>query len=414
MKKLLFFVISLILASLICALSIFATENVGVANLEVEKDGDTITYIYDVENLFGGKAIAKIGEVEFESLQDAIDAAGEGDTIVILKDLTIESTASQLFRIYENDKITIDLNGKTFNVTESATGNFSVFYSYGDLTLKNGTVNLTSTIDRSWNASSAVVTNRGGVLTIESGSYNHLGGTAMAFSLDLDANSFGDVFTTINDGSLTSPYRAIRMRMADTTLNGNPGNGTVSLAVNGGYIYGTNCGIWGQITNPYAGELGGLGVTGGTIGGGKYSINIASDGHDNISVGITGEAVIEGPLNGEANDFSISGGSFTNEIPDGFCAVGFVPEMKEDGSYGVATIQLRDAFTFIGFSVPEFLIDGKTSVAAGYFINHEVLDAYCLANSVEVIDLGCAFGVGGIREDMCTSTRAITPSISTT
>jgi hypothetical protein len=49
------------------------------------------------------------------------------------------------------------------------------------------------------------------------------------------------------------------------------------------------------------------------------------------------------------------------------------------------------------------LVDGKSSVAAGYLINHEVLDAYCLANNVEVIDLGCAFGVGGIREDMCTS-----------
>lgn len=403
MKKLLFFVISLILASIICALSIFATENVGVDNLEVEKDGDTITYIYDIENLFGSRAIAKIGDVEFEDLQEAINAAGVGDTIVILKDITVETSASELFRIYEDDKIVIDLNEKTINVTESSAKDFVLFYNFGDLTLKNGTVNLTSTIDRGWGALSDVVQNRGGVLTIESGSYNHLGGTSMAFALDLSGNSYGDAYTTINGGSFVSTYIAIRMRMADTTLNGNPGNGIVSLVVNDGYIYGTNSGIWGQITNAYAEDLGDLGVTGGTVGGGKTAINIASDGYDNIFVGITGEAKIEGVLKGEANDFSISGGSFTQEIPDGFCAVGFKPAVKEDGSYGVAVVSLEDAFTFIGFSVPEFLVDGKTSVAAGYLINHEVLDAYCLANNVEVIDLGCAFGVGGIREDMCTS-----------
>ena len=404
MKKLLLIAISLALTILLCSVSVFASGNAdNNGYLEVEEEGDSITYIYDVEGLFGSKAVAKIGNVEFEGLQEAIDAAGEGDTIVLLKDITIETSAAELFHIYDNDKIVIDLNGKAINVTESASGSFSIFYSYGDLTLKNGTVNLTATIERNWNASSAVVTNRGGVLTIESGSYNHLGGTAMAFSLDLSGNSYGDAYTTINGGSLTSPYRAIRMRMADTTLNGNPGNGTVSLAVNGGYIYGTNCGIWGQITNPYAGELGGLGVTGGTIGGGTDAINIASDGHDNISVGITGEAVIEGPLNGESNDFSISGGSFTHEIPDGFCAVGFVPEMKEDGSYGVATISLKDAFTFIGYSVSTFSIDGKSSIAAGYMIDQDVLAVYCLANDVTVVDLGCAFGVGGIREDMCVS-----------
>mgnify|MGYP006874718072 CR=1 FL=1 len=51
----------------------------------------------------------------------------------------------------------------------------------------------------------------GGVLTIENGTYKHLGGTAMAYVIDNSANSFGDAYLYVNGGSIKSEnYIAIQ------------------------------------------------------------------------------------------------------------------------------------------------------------------------------------------------------------
>lgn len=340
-------------------------------------------------------AVASVGGVEYNSLQDAIDAAGKGDTVLLLTDLEIETDVSTgeakgYFSVYADDEITIDFNGKTISATESATGHFILFYNRGTLTVQNGAVDLTSTVNRGWNALSAVFMNRGGVFTVESGAYEHKGGTDMAFALDNSGNSFGDAYAYINGGSLVSTYRAIRLRMADTTLNGG-GNGIVSLTVTGGEIYGANSGVWGQITNAYAGELGDLGITGGTIGGGKTAINMAKDEHENIDVTISGDAHINGVISGEASDFAISGGTFTSAIPEGFLAQGFSPVLNSDGSYSVA-IDLSAAFTFLGYSIN----NEHTSITAGYNVNQETLALWREQNGVESFDFGCVFGINGV------------------
>lgn len=350
-----------------------------------------------------GNAVASVGGVEYDSLQAAINAAGDGDTVLLLTDLEIETDVSTgeakgYFNVSAEDEIVLDLNGKAINVIESSTSHFILFYNYGTLTVKNGTVELTSTVNREWNAESAVFLNRGGVFTVESGTYEHKGGTAMAFALDNSGNSFGDAYAYINGGRLASTYRAIRMRMADTTLNGG-GNGIVSLTVTGGEIYGDNSGIWGQITNAYAGELGGLDITGGTIGGGKTAINMAKDENKNIDVTISGSACINGTISGEASDFAISGGTFTSAIPEGFLAEGFSPVLNGDGTYSVA-IDLTAAFTFLGYSVN----NEHTSITAGYNVNQETLALWREQNGVESFDFGCIFGINGtISEKSATS-----------
>ena len=363
LKKLLIFTSLLFLAVVFFAMSVFA------------QDG----------------AVASVGGIEYDTLQSAIDAAYSGDTVTLLKDIALESNlndaAKGVFNINADDKITIDLNGKTVSVTDNSDGNFIAFYNYGNLALKNGTISVTSTVDRGWNAESAVVLNRGGSLVIESGTYKHNGGTSMAFALDNSGNSFGDAYATINDGTLISTYTAIRLRMADTTLNGNPGNGVAELTVKGGYIYGANRGVWGHITNSYSGELGSLDITGGTIGGGKNAINMAMDEYDNIGVTISGDARIEGTISGEANDFEISGGSFTAAIPEGFLADGFSPVLNDDGSYSV-NVALTAAFSFLGYSVnAEY-----TSITAGYTVDQEILALWISQNNADGFDFGCIFG----------------------
>lgn len=362
-----------------------------------------VAVFFAISVLAAEGAVAKVGEVEYGSLQEAIDGAGKGDTVVLLADLEFATDVATgegkgYFNVSADDEITIDFNGKSINVTENCSGHFILFYNFGSLTVKNGTVSLTATVDRDWNAESAVFMNRGGIFTVESGSYEHKGGTDMAFALDNNGNSFGDAYAYVNGGRLASTYRAIRMRMADTTLNGEPGNGTVSLTVTGGEIYGTNSGIWGQITNPYSGELGDLGITGGTVGGGKTAITMGKDEYENIDVTISGDARIEGTISGEAKDFEISGGTFTAPIPDGFCKDGFSPVQNADGSFSIA-VALEATFSFLGYSVNS----DYSSIAVGYNIDQELLATWREQNGVEKFDFGCAFGINSISKSTLSS-----------
>ncbi|MBO4983828.1 MAG: hypothetical protein J6D23_07190 [Clostridia bacterium] len=402
MKKILILITSLIVLVALCATSVFA-EAISEEDIQIDKDGDNIKYTIDVETLFGSKAVAKVGDVEYEDLQEAIDAAPVGGTVTLLKDIAVESNLSNaakgLFNINSDDDITLDLNGKTITVTDNSAGNFIVFYSYGNFTIKNGTVNLTSTIDREWNAQSTIILNRGGNLVVESGTYSHLGGTDMAITFDNSANSFGDAYATINGGEITSTYTAIRMRMANPDLNGNPGNGVSYLTINGGTINGSSRGVWGQITDASSKDMGALDITGGTISGGNDAIRMTTDEHENIDVAISGTAVIDGRITGEAADFNITGGTFTTEIPLDLFADGFIATKNEDGTYGAKIIGASDIFThFYGYS---YYIDpntNKASVAIGFDFKEDVFVSYCKGQGVETYDIGCAFGVETISQ----------------
>ena len=374
MKKIFTFAISLAFVVALCALSVFAAE----------------------------EAEAKVNGVEYSSLQEAIDAAGNGDTVTLLKDLTIESTLSNagkgIFNIQKDDCLTIDLNGKTINVTDNSSGNFIVFYNYGDLTIKNGSVYITSTVNRYWNAESAVILSRGGSITIENGSFIHNGGTDMAFALDISGNWFGDAYATINGGELRSTYRAIRMRMEDIS---NGASGAVYLTVNGGTIHGDNAGVWGQLASTYTGteKIGNFDISGGTVSGGKNAISMGKTAQCNLEVVISGETVVDGNLNGAADNFSIKGGTFTVAPAEDFFADGFTVLENSDGSFGVK-VPLEGAFTFIGYSINEVDCD---SITAGYNVDKSILDAYCEQNSIAKVDFGCAFGVNAIDESKCIS-----------
>ena len=63
---------------------------------------------------------------------------------------------------------------------------------------------------------------------------------------------------------------------------------------------------------------------------------MAADDADNIVVSISGTAVINGNISGDANDLasSITGGTFTTDVT-AYCAEGFVIEDNGDGTFGV-------------------------------------------------------------------------------
>ena len=252
---------------------------------------------------------AKIGDTPYTSLEDAFAAAQEGDTITLLQDLTIESALSDAsngyFNIAEGKSLTLNLNSKKITVSETSAGNFTLFYIYGELTVRgNGTIELRASNDRGWNASSSIFQNRGGVLTIENGTFKHLGGTAMAFVVDNNANSYGDAVAHINGGKLSSTYIAIRNRM-DAKINNNYGKAT--LNVSGGEIAGTRRAIWGQVSSadvnkPATGEIN---VTGGEIGLIETDRSAGAESLTTISGGTVSE------FKGEVGELKVAGGSIT-------------------------------------------------------------------------------------------------------
>ena len=81
--------------------------------------------------------VAQISDTKFESLQEAVDAADDGATIIFLKDI------NQVDGVKITDKnLTVDLNDKTFTVSEGANTNNRNFKINGSsvVTIKNGTM----------------------------------------------------------------------------------------------------------------------------------------------------------------------------------------------------------------------------------------------------------------------------------
>ena len=249
-----------------------------VASLQDNAKMDTQFQIGD-NSRGSSEVVAKIGENTYATLQGAFEAAAqatEATTITLLSNITIESNlnnaGSGYFNVADGKNVTLDLGGKKITATDNSTGNFILFYNYGEFTIKNGTVELTATNNRLWNAESAIVLNRGGIFNCESGTYTHKGGSDMSFVFDNSGNYYGDA--TMNIGVqqrstdapvLTSSYIAIRNRMEQ---NSHGASGEAILNVYGGTISGTSRAIWAQAssTSETAPATGEINVEGGNIG----------------------------------------------------------------------------------------------------------------------------------------------------
>ena len=286
--------------------------------------------------------VAQVGDKKFESLQAAIDAA-DGKTVVLLDDLTIESelnsAANGLFNIAEGKNVTIDLNGKTIDVTDNSQGNFIVFYNFGELTLKNGTVTLVATNNRQWNAQSTIVLNRGGVLNVESGSYIHNGGTDMAITVCNSGNYYGDATTNVYEGStISSTYVAIRNRMEQ---NSHGASGKTYLNIYGGTLYGGSRAIWAQAASGDANSFatGEINVYGGEINA------IRTDAHEYAQSMTTIYGGTVGYFKGEVGELTVKGGTVTGNIDILFADGTAVPYIAvKDGLYCVGVAEVDGTY----------------------------------------------------------------------
>lgn len=225
--------------------------------------------------------VAQVGSVKYESLADAIAAAVDGDTVLLIDDITTDSAVAI------SKKITLDLNGKTITGVDNATVSFGLININpgAELTITgNGKITLTAANNRAWNAYSSVISNQRGKLIVENGTIEHLGGTDMAYGIDNLTNGKGTYAeTVINGGTIKSTYRAIRQ-----FLNGVEAQNI--LTINAGTVYGENTGVFFHDPSANA-NSGTLTIAEGAQVNGVYLFVTAGSTEWPVEVSIAGSAI---------------------------------------------------------------------------------------------------------------------------
>ena len=253
--------------------------------------------------------VAKIGETSFASLQAAIDAAEAGQTITLASDLSVDT---ETYTIGAGKSVVLDMNGKTITATDNKqSGNYELFYILdGNLTVTgNGTINLKATYNRAWNAMSVIFHNRGGVLTVHNGTFEHLGGSDMAYVIDNSGNYYGDATTNISGGNFKSSYIVIRNRMEQ---NNHGRSGTTYLNISGGTFEGVRRTIWGQAstTNVESPATGVINISGSAVVKGLIENSYALGAQTMTT--LTGGTVEK--FIGKVGELTVKGGEITGEV----------------------------------------------------------------------------------------------------
>ena len=259
-------------------------------------------------------SVAQVGFKAFNTLQAAIDAAQDGETVTLLTDAIEDATVTA------GKNITLDLGGKTLTntnagkatltIAKGATAtvkNGSIVGGKGFYTIQNnGTATLEDVTATAGNTGSSMLDNWG-TLTIESGSYS--GGLNVVKSEE-------DSILNINGGKFelsyaTNGWTGVVFAYGNTTITG--GEFIQSL---------TTTGRW---NHPQV-------IATGMVEG-HTAITRVTGGH--FVNKMSGEGIFRGVGKGTSDNFEVSGGTFNKSISEGFCADGFIPTKNADGTYGV-------------------------------------------------------------------------------
>ncbi len=270
------------------------------------------------------------------------------DLLGSLGTLSTRAAATPSLTIATDKNIVLDLNGYTLSATEDSTGSYALITNKGTLTISDskgtGKMQLTANNNRGWGGYSSVISNTvGGVLTVNGGTIEHLGGTDMAYGIDNLTNGKGtSAVATINGGVVKSTYIGIRQ-----FLNGI--EATNSLTVKGGEIHGVKRSIWmqGPSTNKNSGNLE---VTAAAKLYGNAYISTAEGTADwDVSMSIAAAA-----LQGESTvSHGIIPVGYSVVEQNGVWTVNFVPVVKiDDKEYAtlgaaVAAVQDGETITFV-------------------------------------------------------------------
>lgn len=288
--------------------------------------------------------LAKIGDTEYYTMDEAFHAVKAGETIVMLRDYTTNKVQNS-----GDESFTIDLGGHTWtaNIVDTASAAFEINYSDVTLTVKNGKV-----------VSSQLA---GLIPSAMGGTIKYDNSTLVFEGVEMTANGHSGIET---NGSNTNDTVTLR----NSTLNVPNGFGIYfpssgTLTIDNSVINAKTMGV--QVC---AGSL--------NISGADTAITVSGDGiaktendgaiEDGAAISIverTGykgldEIKVEGgkftakgdnaavkaykwenqtasAFDNSKNVVAISGGTFSSAVDKSLCAEGYIPTQNADGTYGV-------------------------------------------------------------------------------
>ena len=314
------------------------------AKVPTEYCAEGLTCIKNSDGTYGVAAAAQIGDKNYASVQDAIDAANEGDTVKLL------ANAAEDVTVAEGKNLTLDLNGFTLTNVNGHT-----ITNNGTLTITDSSEAKTGTVDNVTHAKGALV--NAGTATLEGGTFER---SNEAGTLSPYANGGNSWYTVQNKGTMTiKDGTTVKNNGGFSSNLCNADDTNAKLVINGGtFAGGINAVKNGSNTK--------LEITGGTfsnksqyvvmnwsdatISGGTFTAEgtapsvlfTSSYGNDKDSLKVTG-----GTFSGAASmihnyydkdnrgNAAVSGGSFSAEVPADCCAKDFVCVKNSNGTYGV-------------------------------------------------------------------------------
>ena len=337
--------------------------------------------------------LAKIGDTEYYTMDEAFHAVKAGETIVMLRDYTTNKVQNS-----GDESFTIDLGGHTWtaNIVDTASAAFEINYSDVTLTVKNGKV-----------VSSQLA---GLIPSAMGGTIKYDNSTLVFEGVEMTANGHSGIET---NGSNTNDTVTLR----NSTLNVPNGFGIYfpssgTLTIDNSVINAKTMGV--QVC---AGSL--------NISGADTAITVSGDGiaktendgaiEDGAAISIverTGykgldEIKVEGgkftakgdnaavkaykwenqtasAFDNSKNVVAISGGTFSSAVAKSLCADGFIPTKNEDGTYGVkegADGYVEDENGNVTISTAEGLFYFAKKVNAG---NNFAGKTVTLANNIDL------------------------------
>ena len=200
-----------------------------VAGAVVIIDGVKFTYAG------GGKydVVDANGNIVVMTEADLADVFANGGNAILFGDLELNS----VYTLASGKTLVLDLNGKNISSTSTATGtNYNLFDVRGNLTVKNGTIEIEHTgTNMGWgNSTNVFNVTAGGVLNIVDAEVNNLGGSDMGFVTHL--NNWGEVTLNVENSVLTSNYVAVRVF--------NSGNDMNNVTIKNTTLKGANYAFW--------------------------------------------------------------------------------------------------------------------------------------------------------------------------
>lgn len=344
-------------------------------------------------------SVAKIGDVEYASLAEAVAAVptdGTETTITMIDDESIEGNAGVTIAATQN--VVLDLNGKTVKNLVNEDKSSQVITNKGTLTIKDssteGTGLLTNAVAEGTNAgewwgttqynyATNVITNTG-TLIVESGEIYETAAGSICYAID-NNSSAADAILTVNGGYIHKETGTAVRQFCNSTTKEN------TINMNGGTIEAGYAGIWIQLpgSSSQAKKLG-LNVTGGTLKG-EYAFYdyTSGDVFDASQYNISG-GTFDGNVFSYGANVAISGGEFNGEVA--------VKQTNPSTVSVTGGTFASDVYTY-GDNASTGFITGGTFLTKTYEYESETYECdwiSCLAEGFELAEN--ADGTFGVKE----------------